>query len=149
MSLEKDIELFAKSVGLELYDISVARDGDDTIYRVNVLSGTFEDGKRNGVSLDECVNLTRLISPLLDVKPPVSGDYRLEVGSAGIERKISSLKQFEMSVGEKVALTLKAKVKLLGTLLKVEDSKIFLDVEGEEVVADFSQISKAKTYFEW
>lgn len=149
MSLEKDIELFAKSVGLELYDISVARDGDDTIYRVNVLSGTFEDGKRNGVSLDECVNLTRLISPLLDVKPPVSGDYRLEVGSAGIERKISSLKQFEMSVGEKVALTLKAKVKLLGTLVKVEDAKIFLDVEGEEVVADFSQISKAKTYFEW
>ncbi|MEK6659768.1 MAG: ribosome maturation factor [Campylobacterota bacterium] len=149
MSLEKDIELFAKSVGLELYDISVARDGDDTIYRVNVLSGTFEDGKRKGVSLDECVNLTRLISPLLDVKPPLSGDYRLEVGSAGIERKIASLKQFEMSVGEKVALTTKAKVKLLGTLLKVEDSKIFLDVDGEEVVVDFSQISKAKTYFEW
>lgn len=149
MSLEKDIELFAKSVGLELYDISVARDGDDTIYRVNVLSGTFEDGKRNGVSLDECVNLTRLISPLLDVKPPVSGDYRLEVGSAGIERKISSLKQFEMSVGEKVALTIKPKDKIRGTLVKVEDSKIFLDVDGEEVVVDFSQISKAKTYFEW
>ncbi|OHE16524.1 MAG: ribosome maturation factor [Sulfurimonas sp. RIFOXYD12_FULL_36_11] len=149
MSLEKDIELFAKSVDLELYDISTARDGDDTIYRVNVLSANFEDGKRKGVSLDDCVSLTRLISPLLDVEPPVSGDYRLEVGSAGIERKITSLRHFEMSIGEKVALTLKSKEKFKGTLLKVEDSKIFLDVDGKEVIVNFADISKAKTYFEW
>lgn len=149
MSLEKDIELFAKSVDLEVYDISTVRDGDDMIYRVNVLSAIFENGKRKGVSLDECVNLTRLVSPLLDVKPPVSGDYRLEIGSAGIERKIATIRQFEMSVGEKVSITLKSKEKLKGTLLKVEDSKIFLDVDAEERVADFSEISKAKTYFEW
>ncbi|DAB27491.1 MAG: ribosome maturation factor [Sulfurimonas sp. RIFOXYD12_FULL_33_39] len=149
MSLEKDIESFVKSVDLELYDISVVRDGEDTIYRVSVLSSVMEDEKRRGVSLDECVNLTHLISPLLDVTPPVSGDYRLEVGSPGIERKISSLKQFELSIGEKVALNLKTKDKIRGKLLKVEDSKILLDVEGEEIGVDFSQISKAKTYFEW
>ena len=37
MSLEKDIESFVKSVGLELYDISVVRVGEDTNYRVSVL----------------------------------------------------------------------------------------------------------------
>lgn len=149
MSLEKDIESFVRSVGLELYDISVVKDGDDTIYRVSVLSSEIENGKRKGVSLDECVNLTHLISPLLDVTPPLSGDYRLEVGSPGIERKITSLKQFEMSVGEKVALNLKTKDKIRGTLLRVEDSKIILSVEDEELSFDFPQISKAKTYFEW
>ena len=149
MSLEKDIELFAKSVGLEVYDISTVRDGDDTIYRVNVLSATVEDGKRKGVSLDECVNLTRLISPLLDVKPPLSGDYRLEVGSAGIERKITSLGQFEMSIGERASIVLKSKEKLKGRVVKVDGSKIFLDVDGKESVVDFAEISKAKTYFEW
>lgn len=149
MSLEKDIELFAKSVDLEVYDISSVRDGDDMIYRVNVLSAILENGKRKGVSLDECVNLTRLVSPLLDVKPPVSGDYRLEVGSAGIERKITTLRQFEMSIGERVSISLKSKEKLKGTLEKVEDSKIFLNVDGEESVVDFADISKAKTYFEW
>lgn len=149
MSLEKDIELFAKSLDLEVYDISVVRDGEDSIYRVNVLSSIVEDTKRKGVSLDECVNLTRLVSPLLDVKPPVSGDYRLEIGTAGIERKIATLRQFEMSVGEKVAFTLKSKEKFKGTLLKVEDSKIFLDVEDKEVMVNFADISKAKTYFEW
>ncbi|TKI69222.1 ribosome maturation factor [Sulfurimonas crateris] len=149
MSLEKDIESFVKSVDLELYEIAVVNDGSDTIYRVSVVSNDIEDGKRKGVSLDECVNLTHLISPLLDVTPPLSGDYRLEVGTPGIERKITTIKQFELCLGERVAISLKSKEKLKGTLLKVEGSKIFLDVDGEEVSVDFGEISKAKTYFEW
>ncbi|MGE4396219.1 MAG: ribosome maturation factor [Sulfurimonas sp.] len=149
MSLEKDIESFVKSVGLELYEIAVVNDGSDTIYRVSVVSNDVEDGKRKGVSLDECVNLTHLISPLLDVTPPLSGDYRLEVGTPGIERKIVTLRQFELCLGERVSISLKSKEKLKGTLLKIEGSKIFLDVDGEEVSVDFGEISKAKTYFEW
>ncbi|MDQ1268307.1 MAG: ribosome maturation factor RimP [Campylobacterota bacterium] len=149
MSLEKDIESFVKSLDLELYDISIIRDGEDSIYRVSVLSGEINDGKRKGVSLDECVHLSRLISPLMDVTPPVSGDYRLEVGSPGIERKVATLKQFELSIGEKVSIVLKSKEKYKGTLLRVEGSEVVLDVEGEEVSVDFPQIVKAKTYFEW
>jgi ribosome maturation factor RimP len=149
MSLEKDIESFVKSVGLELYDISVVREGEDTIYRVSVLSNEIQNERKRSVTLDECVNLTHLISPLLDVTPPLSGDYRLEVGSPGIERKVSTLKQFEMSVGEMVSLVLKSKDKIKAKLLRVEDSKIILDADGEEISVDFPQIVKAKTYFEW
>lgn len=149
MSLEKDIESFVKSVGLELYDISVVREGEDTIYRVSVLSNEIQNERKRSVTLDECVNLTHLISPLLDVTPPLSGDYRLEVGSPGIERKVSTLKQFEMSIGERVSLVLKSKDKIKAKLLRVEDSKIILDTDGEEISVDFPQIVKAKTYFEW
>lgn len=149
MSLEKDIESFVKSVGLELYDISVVREGEDTIYRVSVLSNEIQNERKRSVTLDECVNLTHLISPLLDVTPPLSGDYRLEVGSPGIERKVSTLKQFEMSIGERVSILLKSKDKIKAKLLRVEDSKIILDADGEEISVDFPQIVKAKTYFEW
>lgn len=149
MSLEKDIESFVKSLGLELYEISVAKDGDESIYRVNVLSTQIVDGKKKGVSLDECVHLSRLISPLLDVTPPMSGEYRLEVGTPGIERKVSTLKQFVLSIGERVAFTLKSKEKYKGLLVRVEESNICFDVDGEELCVEFNQISKAKTYFEW
>lgn len=149
MSLEKDIESLVKSVDLELYDTAIVSEGDDTIYRVSVISTDIEDGKRKGVSLDTCVELTHLISPLLDVTPPVSGDYRLEVGSPGIERKLTTLKHFSLSIGDNVALKLKEKDKLRGKLLKVEDSKIFIEVDGEESSVDFGEILKAKTYFEW
>lgn len=151
MSLEKDIDSLVKSIDLELYDISLVGDGEDTIYRIGVVSGEIENGKRKGVSLDKCAELSHLISPLLDVTPPVSGDYRLEVGSPGIERKLTSLKQFALSIGEKVALNLreKDKEKIKGKLIKVEDSKIFLEVDNKEVSLDFGEIAKAKTYFEW
>ena len=149
MSLSKDIESLVKSVDLELYDDAIVSENGETIYRISVVSNEFKDNKRVGVSLDKCVELTHLISPLLDVTPPVSGDYRLEVGSPGIERKLTTMEHFEKSVGEKVALNSKSMDKVRGTLAKVEGSKIFVDTEDETVELDFDDITKAKTYFEW
>ncbi len=148
MSLESDIKSLVKSVNMELYDISTVSEFEETIYRISVLSSEIVDDKRSSVGLDECANLSRMISPLLDVTPPVSGDYRLEVGSAGIERKLNTLKQFSLSIGEKLSLVLEGKIKVKATLLKVKDSKIFLDDEEYKEI-DYSQILKAKTYFEW
>ncbi|MCD6259962.1 MAG: ribosome maturation factor [Helicobacteraceae bacterium] len=149
MSLESDIASLVKSVGLELYDTSIVNENDETIYRVSVISPNIVDGKKEGVSMDACVELTHLISPLLDVTPPVGGEYRLEVGSPGIERKLSKLEHYKLSLGELVSLLLVNKEKYKGKLLRVEGSKIVLDVDGEEIEIESSQISKAKTYFEW
>ena len=149
MSLESDINSLVSSVDLELYDTLIVSENDETIYRVSVLSKEVNDGKRTGVSLDSCVELTHLISPLLDVTPPVSGDYRLEVGSPGIERKLTTINHFKKSVGEKVALNSVSKEKVRGVLAKVEGSKIFVESEDETVELEFNDIVKAKTYFEW
>ena len=108
-----------------------------------------KDGKRAGVSLDSCVELTHLISPLLDVTPPVSGDYRLEVGTAGIERKLMNINHFKKSIGEKVSLLHSGKEKTRGILTKLEGSKVFVQTEDEETSVEFNDIIKAKTYFEW
>ena len=149
MSLESDINSLVKSVSLELYDTVVVNEGDDTIYRVSVISPEIEDGKRKGVSLDACVELTHLISPLLDVTPPVSCDYRLEVGTAGIERKLVNLGHYKKSLGEKVSLVGAEKLKVRGVLLSVEGNIITVKTEDEDVQIDFNDITKAKTYFEW
>jgi ribosome maturation factor RimP len=151
MSLESDIKSLVKSVDLELYDTTIVNENDETIYRVSVTSPKLtDDGKKVGVSMDACVELTHLISPLLDVTPPVSGDYRLEVGSPGIERKLSNINQFKKSIGEKISILQTNKEKFKGTLLRVEDNKIFLKPEDEEEIElDYSNIAKAKTYFEW
>ena len=149
MSLQSDINSLVTSVDLELYDTSIVSEGEETIYRVSVISKEIKDGKRAGVSLDSCVELTHMISPLLDVTPPVSGDYRLEVGSPGIERKITTINHFKMSLGEKVSILANEKMKYRGTLLKVEGSKIFINIEAETAEVEFNDVIKAKTYFEW
>ena len=149
MSLQSDIESVVKSVDLELYDTVIVNENDETIFRVSVISNDFEDGKRKSVSLDEYVELTHLISPLLDVTPPVSSEYRLEVGSPGIERKLTTLDHFKKSVGENVSLLLDEKEKIKGKLLKVEGNRLFVETKEGVQEVDFSQIKKAKTYFEW
>lgn len=149
MSLESDINSLVKSVDLELYDTVIVSEHDETIYRVSVISTEVVDGKRSGVSLDKCVELTHLISPLLDVTPPVSGDYRLEVGTAGIERNLTKLDHFKKSIGEKVSILGSEKNKIRGVLLSVVGSKISVQTEEEIVEIEFNDINKAKTYFEW
>ena len=149
MSLQSDIESIINSVDLELYDAVIVSEGEETIYRIGIMSREIEDGKRKGVSLDTCVELTHLISPLLDVTPPVSGDYRLEVGTAGIERKLVNIGHFKKSLGEKVSLLHSGKEKTRGILLKVEGSTVFIETEEETVAVEFNDIIKAKTYFEW
>ena len=113
------------------------------------MSPEIKDGKRLGVSLDKCVEVTHMISPLLDVTPPVSGDYRLEVGTAGIESKLTTIANFKKSIGEKVNVVYNSKEKARGTLLKVEGNTISVQVEDETVEVEFNDIIRAKTYFEW
>lgn len=149
MSLQSDIESLTKSLGLELYDTVIVNEGEETIYRVSVISPDFEDGKRKGVSLDTCVELTHLISPLLDVTPPVSGDYRLEVGSPGIERKLMTLDHFKKSLEENISLVYGEKEKLKAKLIQVDGKTLTFEKEGETYEVNFDDVKKAKTYFEW
>jgi ribosome maturation factor RimP len=146
MSLEQDIANMAASLGLDVYDIvTTSRDGD-AIFEVLVTS------KGEGsVSLDSCAELSHLLSPLLDVTPPMSGEYRLEVGTPGIERKLKTIAHFENSVGELVKATLIAGDFFKGKLLKVEGEKITIDDQesGSPQTFDFSELQKARTYFEW
>jgi len=149
MSLQSDIESIVKSVDLELYDTVIVNEHDETIFRISVISPEFEDGKRKSVNLEKYVELTHLLSPLLDVTPPVSGEYRLEVGSPGIERKLTTLDHFKKSIGEDVKLVLADKEKIKAKLTAVDGNKLTFTTEDESFDVDFADIKKAKTYFEW
>lgn len=143
MSLESDVKKMVESVGLSLYDTAVLKENDQTIYRVSVTAP-------GGVTLDKCVEASHLISPLLDVTPPVGGDYRLEVSSPGIERRLKTLDHFVQSIGEKVVFSTIEKEKHEGELIAASNDEIVIKTkEGEEFKVPFRSISKAKTYFEW
>jgi ribosome maturation factor RimP len=63
--------------GLSLVDVRLRSDGGTVLdVRVN------RDG---GVTLDECGTTARRLGRLLDVEDPLTGEYRLEVGSPGLE----------------------------------------------------------------
>jgi len=142
MSLESDIKSVVESMDLSLYDIMTVSEGGDTIYRILINS-------KDGISL-KCGEVTRVLNPLLDVTPPVKGDYRLEVSSPGIERKLKTLKHFNASIGEKVKVVLISNEVLQGPLVKVVGNMITVnDEQVNEQTIPFDEVIRAATYFEW
>ena len=144
MSLESDIKSMVESLDLKIWDIATVTEHEETIYRVNIISPSTE-----AVSMDQVVLVTKMISPLLDVTAPVRGDYRLEVSSPGIERKLKSLMHFECSIGEKVRVQTTEKKKIRGVLKSVEGSNITVETEEGDECFSFADVIKAATFFEW
>jgi len=144
MSLESDLKNIIESVNLKLYGTEVTTESGQTIYRVMV-------HKSGGVTMQECVDVTKLISPMLDVTPPMRSEYRLEVSSPGIERALKTIENFTLSVGEKAKVTLIDHTLLKGEILSVNKNEIEInDIDSKEKVKfDFSDVHKARTYFEW
>ena len=142
MSLEQEIKKMVESCGAKLYDIETVNERGKTIYRVTITHP-------EGVDLQKCVEVSNLISPLLDVNPPISGDYNLEVSSPGVERKLKKLEHFQNSLGEKVRITTIQGEVIEGRLKEVQDKEIVIQTKEGERRLDFDEIASAKTYFEW
>lgn len=142
MNLEESIEIAVKGCGAELYDIVTLKENDTNIFRVYVTA-------QGGINLDKCAEISRMISPLLDIDEPMQGKYNLEVSSPGIERKLKKPQHYKSSIGEKVKLKDFEKNIITGELLEANDNDIKLKTEhGEEIIA-YDEISTASTYFEW
>jgi ribosome maturation factor RimP len=142
MNLEESIKLAVEGCGVQLYDITTAKEHDRTIYRVSITS-------TDGVTLDKCAEVSNMISPILDIHEPVRGEYNLEVSSPGIERKLKRKEHFIASVGEKVKVKDHATEVYKGELLSADDEKIVVKTEFGEEVITYDNILSASTYFDW
>jgi ribosome maturation factor RimP len=97
-----------------------------------------EDGT---LTIEDCETISRDISPLLDVHEPISGAYRLEVSSPGIDRPLVRPSDFEDWAGYEAKIELKQPIdgrkRFRGPLDGFEDGEVRIDVEvgpGERAI---------------
>ena len=139
-----DLKALCEQAGVALYDDELVSENGRKIYRIYI-------AKKGGVSLDECVKVSEILSPILDAYPPCADEYALEVSSPGLERKLTKPRHFELSVGEKVEIVLNDKSRLVGEILGVLEGKrlCLLDENGAKKELEFSEIKRAKTLVLW
>ena len=144
MNLEESVKITVEGCGVRLYDITTAREHYDNIYRIYISSP-------DGISLDKCAEVSRMVSPLLDINEPMNGKYKLEVSSPGIERKLKTLNHFLGSVGSNVKIKEYSRESLKGELVEVlEDGTITIkDKDSKIQTTKFDDVLSASTYFEW
>ena len=142
MNLETQIAKIIEANGAALYDTEIVTEFEETIYRVLVT-------KVGGVKLDLCASISHELSPFLDVHPPMSQAYRLEISSPGIERKLAKPSHFINAVGEKIKLKLGDGEKLKGTLKSADNDGIVVETKQGDEVFKYAELNTCKTYFDW
>ena len=142
--LEESIKLAVEGCGVDLYDIQITKEHKLNILRVYITS-------KEGINLDQCAHVSRMISPLLDIHEPMGGKYNLEVSSPGIERKLKTLHHFACSIGSDVKIKNYSKEVFKGKLLMADnEGKITLnDLDNNKVEINYDDILSAATYYEW
>ena len=138
-----------EDLGFELVDLQLQQDGSQLALRIFI-------DKPGGITLDDCVVVSREVSAILEIEDPIKLAYRLEVSSPGLDRPLKKPADFERFAGQKIKLkTLHlldpdqrghTRKTFVGTLLGFVDDHVRLeqnDKQGGLVSIPLSEIEKA------
>lgn len=98
-SLEAEIRRILDDADVVLLELTVS--GNASRPQVRVIA----DRQRSALTIDDCVRLTREIQHAINEKRLLPADYRLEVGSPGLEYPLREQWQFEKNVGRLLKLS--------------------------------------------
>ena len=142
-SAERVYELIKDAVeaeGVRLWDVRFLKEGASWYLRVFI-------DKPEGISIDDCTNVSHAIDPIIDEADPIDVSYYLEVCSPGIERELTRSRHYEESLGQQVRLKLyrayDGKKEITGTLEDVTEENVTLVTEGNALTVERKNISKA------
>ncbi|MDP2699347.1 ribosome maturation factor RimP [Thalassospira sp.] len=137
------IEPSINALGFELVRISIM--GKDT--QILQIMADRADGQ-GSINVENCAEISRTVSALLDVEDPISGAYTLEVSSPGIDRPLSRRKDFENWRGFEAKVEMVVAVdgrrRFSGKLDGIENDAVALIVDGERELLPLADIAKSK-----
>jgi len=141
--LETLVAPVLSELGLRLWDIEFRPTGKRALLRLSV-----EGAGGEAVTLDQCQQVSREVSVLLDVEDPIHTAYDLEVSSPGLDRRLSRGWHFQECSGQRVQVNLYQAVggrkHLLGVLTTEDGERLAIETEGGVVELTRDQITKAR-----
>jgi ribosome maturation factor RimP len=121
-------ERVALSSGLEVVEVELRGGGKARMLRIVI-------DKPAGITHEDCANLSREMSTILDVEDVVGGSsYLLEVSSPGLDRKLLRAADYERFAGSRVKLTTRNPVEgnrhFEGRLESFQNGRLTLDLSA-------------------
>jgi len=139
---------------VELIGPSVEAMGYDVV-RVQMMGGArpvlqvmVERRDDQAMTVEDCAEVSRTVSAILDVDDPIQGAYALEVTSPGIDRPLTRPKDFDRFAGFEARVEMASPVdgrkRFRGRLAGVADGKVRLIMPEGEAALPLDDIQKAK-----
>jgi ribosome maturation factor RimP len=134
-------EPLCNAEGLEMVHVEYQREPSGLTLR-------FFIDKPGGVTLDDCVLISRQMEDILDVHLHDVPPYRLEVSSPGIDRPVGKLEDFIRFEGQqakiRVSTAVNGRKNFTGILSGVIGEMIQLQVDKETISLNFNDITRAR-----
>jgi ribosome maturation factor RimP len=146
-SLESELTELVADEGLELLASELVGSGPRTVLRLVI------DGP-SGVTLDQCAEISRQASALLDVSDPIRHAYTLEVTSPGLDRKLYRRHDYQRFAGRTVKVKMdpsyRAHRAVVGELIGLEGDEVRLRTPAGGVVClPLDRIAEARLEVDW
>jgi len=128
-----------ENCGVELWDVRFLKEGASWYLRVFI-------DKPEGITIDDCTDVSHAIDPVIDEADPIDKSYYLEVCSPGLERELVREEHFQKMLGEKIKVKLYKAidgVKEFTGVLKSAGDSVTVDTENGEFTFTLKEISKA------
>jgi ribosome maturation factor RimP len=129
--VEELITPILDDLAYELVDLQMQQEG-------RTLALVIYIDKPGGVTLDDCVRVSREVGAIMEIEDPIKSAYRLEVSSPGLDRPLKKAADFERFAGKKAKLKSKEMIDpdqrgnkrktFVGNLLGFEDGKVKLEL---------------------
>ena len=135
-------ESLLPAMGLELFDVQFRREGHGWVLRLVV-------DREEGVTLDDCSQVSRETSDFLDVEDIIDHPYHLEVSSPGLERPLRTMAECRRHLGKKARIKLNEEVDsrrvIIGELVTAEQDELkVLSEEGTTYRIKWENVQKAR-----
>lgn len=136
------IEPKLSALNYEIVEVDYLKELGDYYLRIFAYS-------ENGIGLEDCEKIARLVSEILDEKDIIPGAYYLEVSSPGLDRPISTDADFKRSINKNIEIKLYKSIDNIknyeGTLIDYNKENIkLLNKDGVELEIPRELISLAK-----
>ncbi|MGA7122752.1 MAG: ribosome maturation factor RimP [Polyangiaceae bacterium] len=156
-ALERVVEPITRAHGAEVVDMELKPDRGAWVLRIYVeKAGAAENNlstRDAAVDLELCANVSRDLSPALDVADLIAHTYRLEVSSPGVERLLRNEKDFARFVGQKAKLKLREAIDgqrvLVGALDGISAGKVRVALGTQTREVPLSLVESARLVFEF
>jgi ribosome maturation factor RimP len=140
------IEPAVTALGYELVGVEHLPQGHHSLLRIYI-------DHEEGITADDCGDVSHQVSAVLDVEDPIRGAYTLEVSSPGLERPLFKLEHYARFAGNLAEIRLHAPMdgrrKFKGRIQSIDGDEVIIDVDGEVCRFAFDTIDKAHLVHEW
>jgi ribosome maturation factor RimP len=85
-----------------------------------------------GATIDDCANLSHVLSDELEKENSIDEAYTLEVGTPGVDQPLKLKRQYKKNIGREVKVHLIDKSIVRGKLVSADEEKIGVEQPGEK-----------------